>query len=312
MKERLSGAGMIAGMVLAWSVYYAVSKYAVAATGSAFAAGFLLRAAALVFLTAQLAVGGGFRDLFRYGRTTLLLILIGVFGFLLDLLANLGYAGGGSLGAGTALLKTDVLMVNLATVVLYRKRLYASDWIGTVVMLIGVLLVLGLDFRSFTLRPTDLFFLLSALCVTVNAFLIKRAQEKRGVATDSISYYNNFVVLMLFALFSGLRGDLGGIGAVQTPGFWALVALGGLAQTCIYFFYYRNLRRYEVWIVKLWLLLMPVVSCVIGVLFLGETMTAQKLIGIAIVLLGAGVILLRNKLHPEAAESKREETSHAV
>ena len=299
MKDRFRDVGMIAGMILAWSVYYAVSKHMVAATGSPFAAGFLLRAAALVFLSVQLGVTGGFRILFRQGKATVLLVIIGVFGFLLDLFANLGYAGGGSLGTGTALLKTDVLMVNLATVFLYRKKLYAVDWIGTVVMLIGVLLVLGLDFRSFSFRPTDLFFLLSALCVTANAFLIKTAQDKHRQTADTISYYNNFTVLLLFALFALTRGDLGAFRPAEIPGFWWLVALGGLAQTGIYFFYYRNLKRHEVWAVKLWLLLMPVVSCIIGVLFLQEELTAAKLIGIGVVLLGAGLILLRNKLHPE-------------
>ncbi|MBQ1679249.1 MAG: DMT family transporter [Oscillospiraceae bacterium] len=290
-------AGMMAGMVLAWSVYYTVSKLMVDATGSAYAAGFLLRSFALVFLTLQLLADGSFRRLFRQGRAVLLLVLIGVFGFLLDLFANLGYAGG-SLSTGTALLKTDVLMVNLVTVAVLHKKLYATDWLGTGVMLLGVLLVLGVDFRGMRFTPTDLFFLASAACVTANAFLIKRAQGKYRAETDVISYYNNFTVLVLFAVFTLARGDLRGLQPEKLPGFWWLAALGGLAQTLIYFFYYRNLRTHEVWVVKLWLLLMPVVSCFIGAVFLHERLTAMKLIGIAVVLLGAGVILLRARLHP--------------
>ena len=221
---------------------------------------------------------------------------------MLDLFANLGYAGG-TLSTGTALLKTDVLMVNLITVAVYHKKLYLSDWLGSLVMLLGVLLVLGLDFRSFAFRPADLFFLLSALCVTVNAFLIKAAQERYGRNTDSISYYNNFTVLVLFAAFALMRGDLQALAPAAIPHFWGLVALGGLAQTCIYFFYYRNLKRHEVWVVKLWLLLMPVVSCLIGVLFLHEVLTAKKVLGIGVVLLGAAVILLRGKLNQKKAEA---------
>lgn len=290
-------AGMMAGMILAWSVYYTVSKLMVDATGSAYATGFLLRAFALVFLTLQLLADRGFRRLLRRGRAVLLLVLIGVFGFLLDLFANLGYAGG-SLSTGTALLKTDVLMVNLVTVAVLHRRLYATDWLGTAVMLLGVLLALGVDFRSLRFAPTDLFFLASAACVTANAFLIKRAQSRYHADADTISYYNNFTVLVLFALFSLARGDLRGLEPERLPGFWPLAALGGLAQTLIYFFYYRNLRTHEVWVVKLWLLLMPVVSCFIGAVFLHERLTAAKLLGIAVVLLGAGVILLRAKLHP--------------
>ena len=303
MKGRGRDAAMIAGMVVAWSIFYAVSKRMVDATGSAFAAGFLLRMSALVFLTGQLVLDGRFRGLFHQGKAALILIVIGVFGFLLDLVANLGYAGG-TLSTGTALLKTDVLMVNLITVAVYHKKLYLSDWLGSLVMLLGVLLVLGLDFSGFAFRPADLLFLLSALCVTVNAFLIKTAQEKFGRDTDSIAYYNNFTVLVLFALFALLRGDLKALTPGIIPHFWGLVLLGGLAQTCIYFFYYRNLKRHEVWVVKLWLLLMPVVSCLIGVLFLQETLTARKLLGIAVVLLGAAVILLRGKLHPRTQEER--------
>lgn len=64
MSRRGRDAAMIAGMVVAWSVFYAVSKRMVDATGSAFAAGFLLRLSVLFFLTAQLLADGRFRALF--------------------------------------------------------------------------------------------------------------------------------------------------------------------------------------------------------------------------------------------------------
>ena len=305
MKDTLKYTLMVAGMVLAWSVYYAVSKLVVGLTGSALLAGFLLRSAALIFLTAQLLLDRSFLRLFRPGKALGILLLIGVMGFLLDLFANLGYARG-SLSTGTALLKTDVLMVNLATVLLCRKKLYLSDWIGTAVMLLGVLLVLGVDPRGMRFAPTDLFFLLSAACVTVNAFLIKHAQEQYGEDADRISYYNNFVVLLLFGLSSGFSGQLRP-GLLQfCAGHWWLIALGGLAQTGIYFFYYRNLRHFEVWLVKLYLLLMPVVSCLIGFFFLSERLTFGKLAGIGIVLAGAALILLRSRLHREEPPSPEE------
>ena len=303
MREDLKYTLMVTGMVVSWSVYYAVSKILVDATGSALLAGFLLRTAALVFLTVQLLLDKSFRRLFHQGKAVFILVLIGVFGFLLDLFANLGYAGG-ALSTGTALLKTDVLMVNLVTVILYHKKLYLTDWIGTLVMLFGVLLVLGVDFGGMELHVTDLFFLLSAACVTANAFVIKTAQEKYHEDADMIGFYNNFVVLLLFGLGSGLTGQI-------TPAVWDtlrrwgwLIALGGLGQTGIYFFYYRNLKHFEVWLVKLYLLLMPVLSCFIGVFFLGEELTAKKLLGILVVLSGAAVILLRSRIHHEGKTPK--------
>ena len=295
MNGKTKSAGMIVGMVVSWSLYYTFSKIAVDRTGSAFLAGFLLRAGALIFLTVQLAVDGTLRSLFRQEKAALILVSIGVFGFLLDLFANLGYAGG-SLSTGTALLKTDVLMVNLATVVIYRKKLSLSDWLGTFIMLGGVLLVLGVDFLSMSVNPTDLFFLLSAACVTANAFIIKTAQEKYHVDADTISYYNNGVVLILFALSALTSGDLNSETLSELPQSLLWLALaGGLAQTGIYFFYYRNLKTQEVWIVKLYLLFMPVVSLMIGAVFLGENITVKKLLGILTVLAGAAVILMKKK-----------------
>ena len=52
MKEGLKNAFMIGAMVVSWSIYYAVSKVMVSVTGSPYLAGFLLRSAALLFLTA--------------------------------------------------------------------------------------------------------------------------------------------------------------------------------------------------------------------------------------------------------------------
>ncbi len=303
MREDLKYTLMVAGMVVSWSVYYAVSKIMVSATGSPLLAGFLLRTAALVFLTAQLLINGSFSRLFHQGKAVYILLLIGVFGFLLDLFANLGYAGG-SLSTGTALLKTDVLMVNLATVIIYRKKLYVSDWIGTLVMLFGVLLVLGVDFGGMELHATDLYFLLSAACVTANAFIIKAAQEKYHEDADMISYYNNAVVLLLFGCSAAMAGHFRAESVGTIPGFWWLVALGGLAQTGIYFFYYRNLKHFEVWLVKLYLLLMPVLSCFIGVFFLHEELTAKKLLGILVVLAGAAIILMRAKINREEKSVK--------
>ena len=299
MNTKAKTAFLFGGMIVSWSVYYAASKVLVGAAGSPLTAGFLLRAAALVFLTAQLLLDGSFARLFHQGKAVKILLLIGLFGFLLDLFANLGYARG-SLSTGTALLKTDVLMVNLVTVILYKKKLYLSDWLGTLVMLLGVLLVLGVDFGSMRLNPYDLFFLLSAGCVTANAFIIKKAQEKYHEDADMISYYNNFVVLLLFGLSAGISGDLGKTDWTGIGPLWWLVILGGLAQTGIYFFYYRNLKSHEVWEVKLALLLMPVLSCFIGLAFLGEEMTGMKALGIAVVLLGAALLLLRGKLHKDA------------
>ena len=294
MKERLYSVFLIASMIISWSVYYAVSKVVVNACGSAFAGGFLLRSAAFIFLTLQLAAAGKLKKLFTCGKGIWILLLVGLLGFSQDIFANLGYASG-NLSTGTALLKTDVIMANLVTVILYKKKLYPSDWAGTLLMLLGVLLVMGTSFSGMSFRAGDLFFILSAAALTANAFVVKSAQNDASIDTDIISYYNNLLVMSLS--FAGAAVSGAAVPALKSAvGLLPLILLGGLAQTGVYYFYYRNLRSREVWIVKLYLLLIPVCSLFIGVFLLNELLTTAKLAGIFIILAGAALILLRDRL----------------
>lgn len=67
--------------------------------------------------------------------------------------------------------------------------------------------------------------------------------------------------------------------------------LAGLGQTGIYLVYYYDLRRFPVWIVKVFLLLMPIVSTILAFVLFGQTMSANQYIGMAVVLLGAFGVL---------------------
>lgn len=240
----------IFGMVLSWATYFTVSKWAVDNTSSAFAAGLILRSAAFVFLTAYLIAKRKFINLFKTGKVAIVLLVIGILGYLLDTFANLGFSKS-SVSTGTVLLKTDILMANLAAAIIFKDKLFVSDWLGTLVMLGGVLLVLNIDYKNFNFNWYDLFFILSALCVTVNAFIIKGSQSKYKVDSDIIAYYNNFVVMLLFLVSALISGDILVFGNIELNAtFWLLVVIGGLAQSLIYIFYYRNLKNYPVWQVK--------------------------------------------------------------
>lgn len=287
----------IAGMIAAWTGYYLASDWAVAFTGSAFAAGMLLRAGAFVFLTVYLAVRGKLAAVFRQGKTALVLLLIGVLGYMLDAFANLGFSYG-SVGTGTVLLKTDILMANIVTALFLKERLHISDWLATAVMLAGVVLVLDIDFENAGFNWYDLFFIASAASVTANAFVIKTAQDRLGADSDVIGYYNNFVVLLLFMLSSLIAGDLTTLGGLEIETWHVFAFLGGgAAQTLIYVFYYRNLKKHPVWVVKLYLLFVPVLTCVAGVLLFDEPFGALKATGMFLVLGGAAVIALRSKIN---------------
>ncbi|NCA66860.1 MAG: DMT family transporter [Clostridia bacterium] len=284
----------IIGMIFSWAGYFMVSKWGVNTIGSPYVTGMLLRGAALIFLTVYMLVNGKLKELFKVKSYWFILLLIGLLGFLLDTFANIGFKYS-SLSTGTALLKVDILMANFVSAVIFKDKLNKFDWLFSLIMLAGVLLVLGVDFKNFRPNWYDLFFILSAAAVTANAFIIKGFQKKYQVSNEVIAYYNNFTVFIAFSVAALITKDAWALKGVDYSGwFLPLVALGGLAQMFIYICYYYNLKKYPVWLVKVLLLFVPIVSAVAGILIFNDKLTAGKIIGIIIVLFGAlGIIFLQ-------------------
>ena len=59
--------------------------------------------------------------------------------------------------------------------------------------------------------------------------------------------------------------------------------------------YYYNLRNYPVWLVKTFLLLMPLVSTLITFVLFQERMILEQYLGMAVVMAGAFGILMEQK-----------------
>lgn len=280
-----------------WGGYYVASQKWVGYT-SVFTSGVGIRLLTFVLLTLIMAKRGELGLLTKTKGVFKRLLLIGTLGFLLDLTAFIGLSMS-SAASGTALLKCDVLMVNVMSVIIYKQRFSWRAWACTLVMLLGVFLVMGIDFGAFKLAdPGNIFFLLSAFFVSCNAFVIKSVQLDKDHPTcdDVIAYYNNFVTLLYFTAASLLMGTLGQFSVVLRDPYAALaLGLAGLGQTLIYVVYYYNLRNYPVWLVKTFLLFMPIVSTLITFVLFGELMGLSQYIGMAVVIAGALGILLEQK-----------------
>lgn len=292
--------GTIAPLLLLpviWGSYYVASQKWVGFT-SVFTAGVGIRLITLIFLTLIMLKRGELGLVLKTHGVFKRLLLIGTLGFLLDLTAFIGLSMS-SAASGTALLKCDVLMVNILSMIIYKQRFTWKAWVCTFVMLFGVFVVMGVDFASFQIGdPGNIFFLLSAFFVSCNAFVIKSVQLDKHNPTcdDVVAYYNNFVTLIYFTITSLLLGTLGQFGVVASNPYAALaLLLAGLGQTLIYVVYYYNLRNYPVWMVKTFLLFMPVVASLITFVLFGEVMVTSQYIGVAVVIAGALGILLEQK-----------------
>ncbi len=280
-----------------WGSYYVASQQLVGYT-SAFTSGLGIRFLTLIFLTVIMWRRKELRLLLETKGVSGRLFLIGTLGFLLDLTAFIGLSMS-SAASGTALLKCDVLMVNILSMIIYKQRFTWKAWACTFVMLFGVFLVMGFDFATFQIGdPGNIFFLLSAFFVSLNAFVIKSVQTDKcnPVCDDVVAYYNNFVTMVYFTAASLFMGTLGQMQTVfSNPSAGLSLLLAAVGQTLVYVVYYYNLRNYEVWLVKTFLLLMPIVSTIITFVLFGERMVVSQYLGMAVVIVGALGILLEQK-----------------
>ena len=192
-----------------WGSYYVASQKLVGYT-SAFTSGLGIRLLTMIFLTVIMWRRKEIGLLLKTKGVRGRLFLIGTLGFLLDLTAFIGLSMS-SAASGTALLKCDVLMVNILSMIIYRQRFTWKAWACTFVMLFGVFLVMGFDFATFQIGdPGNIFFLLSAFFVSLNAFVIKNVQldKYNPICDDVVAYYNNFVTMIYFTAASLVMGTL--------------------------------------------------------------------------------------------------------
>ncbi|MCG8484796.1 MAG: EamA/RhaT family transporter, partial [Clostridia bacterium] len=98
-----------------WSGYYVATKFSNAFGLSPFVVGIAIRFVAFILLTALMLKNGEFHKLFKVEGILWKLILIGCFGFLLDITAFLGFKTDAAV-YGIVLLKCDVLFVNVLSV----------------------------------------------------------------------------------------------------------------------------------------------------------------------------------------------------
>ena len=225
---------------LIWGIYYVATNTAVAAM-SVFSVGIVIRFITLILLTVMMGCRGQLKELFRVKKVWKKLIMIGVLGFLLDTTAFIGLTMCPA-GIGTVLLRTDVIFVNLISVWIYKQKFRAKDWLLTFVMLFGIVLVLGIDFAHVDIGGIgNLFFIASALFVSINAFVIKSAQHDKNqpVSDNVVAYYNNFVTMVLFTIAAALTDTLGQLQFFLTDrNISVALLIASLGQTLIYDFYY--------------------------------------------------------------------------
>ncbi len=281
-------------MVIVWGSYYITNKFALT-TYSVVFTGIFIRTLVLFLMLFVGFLSKKNYELLRLKNIFPRLVLIGLLGFALDITAFLGFKYS-SASKGAVLLRTDVLFSTVISAFLGQMP-GVMDILSMVLMLFGVALVSGSG-NIFKLAYGDVFFLLSAFFISLNAFVIRSVQEdKTNPGSDFvIAFYNNFFTLVFFSVYSmsnlahEIVSGFGNFGLnVSTTG----LIIASIFQYLIYLVYYRNLRIFPVWLVRTSLLFMPVYVLVV-MSFFGEEVSAKQVIGVVIVLFGAFILTTSN------------------
>jgi len=281
-----------------WSSFYVANRFSLLKLSPLFV-GVTVRLLALIFLLFFIFIKGYQRNLLSIKVVFPKLILIGVLGFSLDITAFLGLQLSTASNAAI-LLKSDVLFTNFISILVFKQHFTKVDWLLTLFILLGTVFVIDIDFANFRLNGIgDLLFILSALFVALNGFIIKSVQtDKRVKVRDTtVAFYNNLITFIIFLLVFTIFERKIPIQTVKENSMLIVSLIyTGIMQTAIYILYYFNLRILPVWIVRITLLIMPVFASLIGFILLRETLKSIQIIGMIIVLLSTmGIILLQRR-----------------
>ena len=207
--------------------------------------------------------------------------------------ADLGTWASGVMLSGatnpTLLANMAPLWVGLGSLVLFRERLNLRFWIGLMVAMAGAVLVLGVDtLRGMTFGVGTLLGLLASFFYGGYILITQRGRE----TLDSLTYFwisaaSSSVCLLLLAMV--LRQPL--LGYPPTT-YWTFLAMGLISQMIGYLAINYTLGHLPSTLVSPTLLGQPVVTGLLALPLLGETLNVWHVLGGLAVLLGVYVVHL--------------------
>jgi drug/metabolite transporter (DMT)-like permease len=292
--------------VLSWGVEYPLMKTCSNAIGF-MATGAVMFTSASVLLGLTLAFRSRRPASDRAPWPWGLLLCIGVLGIGINIFGLWGIKLT-SLANSSTLARADVLFSLTLSAFIFRETIRPSAIIFAPIMLVGICLLTGILSGPLCMGNLgDGLMLCSALCVALNAFIIKRAL--RTASALVVGFCNSAITGVFFIAMCFISGEGGGAWAkVQPAVLWKLAALSGLAYL-FYVFYNAALKSIPVWEVRLLCLLVPAIATLCGWAWLNEAPTHRQIIGMILICASAAGVIINRRLplaEPILKESSNE------
>ncbi|MEL7565217.1 MAG: DMT family transporter [Dehalobacterium sp.] len=285
MRDGETMIGVLAALINALDngFYLTISKLVIAVT-SPYVFGLVNMGMTAIILAFYVFIKYGRSRIVSFGKTHWrYLILVGIIGATLNLLNFIGLSLSSALNAAI-LARTDVLFSALIGYLFFREALNYHDWFIIGILLIGSMLILNIDIDNFRINVGDLFFILSAFLLAVNAIFIK--YNLAEVPGPIIAFYNSFVhalIYLLIVLGMGNFNTMAGFSQVKL-----LTAISIFLSTLTFFVYYLALRLLPVWSVRALLLLIPGINLITEIYVFKGTIVSGQIIGLILVAIGFG------------------------
>ena len=188
---------------------------------------------------------------------------------------------GGSLAIAALLLYTAPVFVMLMSVVLFREKLTKEKIIALIITFIGCGCITGAFAGSLVIsRQTLLYGLGSGFGYALYSIFGKPATRKYSPLT--VSFWC-FIFASAFTLpLSGLSGKAALFSDMTVWG--GILGIGLISCVLPNVLYMRGLQQLEAGHAAILATIEPVVAAIVSFLFLGETFTWQKLLGIILIL----------------------------
>ena len=214
----------------------------------------------------------------------------GVLGFVLFTYCYFSAIAGGSLAVAALLLYTAPVFVMLMSIALFHEKLTKEKLLALVLTFIGCGFITGAFSGALSVsRQTLLYGLASGFGYALYSIFGKPATQKYSSLTVSLWC---FIFATAFTLpFSGMaaKAEL-----FREPAAWGgIIGIGLISCVFPNVLYMRGLQQLEAGHAAILATIEPVVAAIVSFLFLGETFTWQKLLGIVLIL--AAVPILNQK-----------------
>ncbi|MDP3739713.1 MAG: DMT family transporter [Hyphomonadaceae bacterium] len=170
-----------------------------------------------------------------------------------------------------------------------------------IVMSFGGVMIIVIDPAGFSLTFGILYLTLAALVGSVANILMKRIEPMPAMRLQAWIGLFSITPLLAVSLLTE-TGQMAPYLALD----WRVYAATVFAVAGVSIFahgnFYRLLKKYDVTLVSPLTLMTPVMGVFLGIVFLGEPLTPQLVIGAIIAIAGVGVISMRrNRRFPEAS-----------